>query len=208
VELVKQSFLDPWPSEWKGAFDLVHQRFALAGAGQVPLSKVIENCASLCKPGGWIELVELNVKTSLPGTGPANDTLIRLMREIFSAVGVGGDFAFRLKSLLEGAGLERVEERRVQFQVGAKAKPDLVQKSINGVCKSVVPLTAAARCKFTWNVEDKPCDGRLTHSLAVTPTSFTAEELDSLESRVREELETQGSTYEFVVAYGRKPEAE
>lgn len=38
------------------------------------------------------------------------------------------------------------------------------------------------------------------------PTSFKTEELDGLEGRVREELETRGGEYEIVVVYGRKPE--
>ena len=37
------------------------------------------------------------------------------------------------------------------------------------------------------------------------PTSFAMEELESLESRLRKELENRGGVYEIVVAFGRKP---
>jgi gliotoxin biosynthesis N-methyltransferase len=150
LTLVKHSFLDPWPSGWNGTFDLVHQRLGLAGAGQVPLRKVVEGLAGLCKSGGWVELAEMDVQNIPAGNGPALSAALRLLREASSAAGPGGDIASRLKSLLEGAGLEKVEERRIKCSVGSKAKSHLVEKSVNGLCDFIAPMTAEVESKHTY----------------------------------------------------------
>ena len=154
----KQSFTDPYPSDWNGTFDVVHQKLGLAGAAQFPLSTVIGNLAKLCRPGGWVELVELGVTLSHPSNGPAVNDMLRLMREIFDIIGVSGSYSLKLKTLLQEAGLEPVEERRIECSVGKRAKPDLIQKSINGMCSAIHPLTAVAKCECTyeWQIS-APC---------------------------------------------------
>lgn len=137
---------EPWPSHWNGTFDLVHQRFGLVGAGQTPISTVVEQFVGLCKSGGWVELVELNTKVPHLDNGPAWSTVIKMMDEIFSIIGIGA-FALNLKSLLEAAGMMQVEERRIVCKIGATGKPHLLQKGINAAGSAVKPLIAAANSK-------------------------------------------------------------
>jgi hypothetical protein len=50
---------EPWPVQWHGTFDLVHSRMALPRVGLYPLDDVVRNLVDLVKPGGWIQLVEM-----------------------------------------------------------------------------------------------------------------------------------------------------
>jgi hypothetical protein len=145
MTLLAHDFTKPWPNDWHASFDLVHQRLGLAGSGPMPMQDVVTNLAGLVKPGGWIELVELDIG-SPKDAGPALTDFIQLLREIFTLIGLGGNFTLKMRELLKTAGLEDVEERFVDFKVGAKSsRPDLVAKSINGTCDAIDPLIATAK---------------------------------------------------------------
>lgn len=83
------------------------------GLGPYAEQDVVTNLIRLGKPGGWIELVELNVYEPQDAGGPALRDFIRLLREIFTLAGMGGDFASKMRGCLEAARLEKVEERLV-----------------------------------------------------------------------------------------------
>lgn len=144
----KQSFTDPWPSDWKGTFDFVHQRLGLAGAAQHPISEIVGNLSDLCRLGGWVELVELDVRSQYPENGPAVNDWLKLMREIFTDIGVSDDFALKLDKYLQTAGLGQVEQHSIECRFGAKAKAHLVEKSTNGVISAIKPLVAVAKSKL------------------------------------------------------------
>jgi len=62
---------------------------------------------------------------------------------------MGGNFSLNSKNWLENAGLEEVHERLVDITYGAKAKPEIVAKSINGTCGAVPAWVAVAKSKFS-----------------------------------------------------------
>ncbi|KAE8366431.1 S-adenosyl-L-methionine-dependent methyltransferase [Aspergillus caelatus] len=176
-----QSFSEPWADEHKDAFDLVHVRGSLAGSSPKRPVDVVKGLASVTKPGGWVQLMELNA-FSAPSNGPAMTDFARMASEIWAGIKVG-DFANELKSMLEEVGLQNVQEKRVIVSLGKQAKPELHAKSIHGVTGPIRPLTSVARS---------------------VPNSFTDEQLSSLPDRVREELETEGGRVEMVVAWGQR----
>jgi hypothetical protein len=144
MTLVRHDFTKPWPSDWHNSFDFVHQRFGLAGSGTFPVQDVVTNLAGLVKPGGWIELVEADLDRT-QDAGPVLTEFIQLLREMFTLAGVGGNLASKLRRWLEAAGLEALEERRVDIASGVKnARPELMEKSINGTCGMVDPLISMA----------------------------------------------------------------
>jgi hypothetical protein len=64
---------------------------------------------------------------------------------------MGGSFALRLRGWLEAAGLEAVEERFVDCMAGVRnPKPELVDKSINGMCDAIDALIAMAKSEFPY----------------------------------------------------------
>lgn len=146
--LLSQDITKPWPSDGHNSFDLVHQHLGLAGSGPHPIQDVVANLAQLVKPGGWIELVELDVDEP-KDAGPALRDFIRLLREIFTPVGMGGNFAAKMHRWLHAAaGFEDIEERFVECKGGARnPKLELVSKSINGTCDAIEPLIAMATSK-------------------------------------------------------------
>lgn len=181
ITYFQQSFQEPWPPELRNTFDLIHVRGSLAGSSPKRPVEVIKNLASLPKPGGWIQLMEMNAFNP-PSNGPAMTDFARMASEVWTGIGVG-DFANQLKPMLEEAGLQNVAERRIIIELGKKAKPDLRAQSINGVSAPVKPISAVAR-----DLE----------------SSFSREQLDGLQGRVRAELESEGGRVEMIVAWGQR----
>jgi gliotoxin biosynthesis N-methyltransferase len=60
VSFRKQSIFDPWPADWTGTFDLVHQRLILNALDGKASQSVVESLFALVKPGGWIQLLEID----------------------------------------------------------------------------------------------------------------------------------------------------
>ncbi|RDL31027.1 Uncharacterized protein BP5553_09816 [Venustampulla echinocandica] len=175
------SFKDPWPEQYLGTFDLVHVRGSLAGSAPEGPAPVIKNLTTLVKPGGWVQLMEMN-GSSPPKNGPAMTDFAKMASELFAGIGVG-DFANNNKHMLEAAGLKNVQEKRVIVNLGKKAKPEFFDKSIHGVTGPLVPLTSVAKA---------------------VPSSFTVEQIDSLPARVKAELENEGGQVEMIIAFGQK----
>ncbi|KAJ0414064.1 hypothetical protein BJY00DRAFT_321355 [Aspergillus carlsbadensis] len=175
------SFKDPWPEQYLGTFDLVHIRGSLAGSAPEGPTPVIRNLTALLKPGGWVQLMEMN-GFSPPPNGPAMTDFAKMASEMFTGIGVG-DFANDNKRILEEVGFQNVQEKRVLVKLGKQAKPELFEKSIHGVTGPIVPLTSVAR---------------------TVSSSFSGEQLDALPSRVKEELESKGGQVEMVIAFGQK----
>lgn len=63
LQIVKQNLVEEFPAAWKNSFDFVHQRFVipLFKTEEVPL--VLRNLIGCMKPGGWIQLVEMDFQT-------------------------------------------------------------------------------------------------------------------------------------------------
>lgn len=94
-----------------------------------------------------------------------------------------GDFANQLRFMLEDAGLQNVQERRIVCELGKTAKPELRVQSVNGVTSPIAPLVSIAK---------------------TVPSPFTKEQLDGLQARVRKELESEGGRIEIVIAFGQR----
>ncbi|KAL8968985.1 MAG: hypothetical protein Q9183_002213 [Haloplaca sp. 2 TL-2023] len=183
ITYFQHSFQDPWPASLVNTLDLVHVRGSLAGSSPKRPLNVVKNLATLPKPGGWIQLMELNAFDPPAENGPAMKDFSRMTSEVWTGIGVG-DFANGLKDMLEAAGLQHVREKRFVTEIGKRARPELRAASVNGVSAPVKPISAVAR-----DLE----------------TSFTGEELDGLQGRVRAELENEGGRAEMVCAWGQRP---
>ena len=183
ITYFKHSFKDPWPAHLLNSLDLVHVRGSLAGSAPGRPIDVVKNLVTLVKPGGWVQLQEMNAFQPPPGTlGPAMTDFAKMTSEIWTEIGVG-DFGNSLKFMLEEAGLKNVQEKRILCNVGKLAKPELSGKGVNGVTGPVKPLTAVARSVIT---------------------SFSGEQLDGLPGRVKTELENEGAKIQQIVVWGQR----
>nr|WNS47922.1 CapG [Capnodium sp. TTI-000886] len=186
IEFVKQSITEPWPKEWHEFFDMVHQRQVLGFCGEFPIKQAVANLCALAKPGGWVELVELDVDQSVLGEATVAREFFRLLEQIWNLKGMGGNFGRNLKEWMEEAGLEDVEQSLLRSKVGAKAEPGMEDISINGSVGAGPMIVAMARTL-------PGLEG------------FTSEQLDTLPERAIKELKEKGAEFHSFAVRGRVP---
>ena len=135
ISLETHSMHKPWPESWQGTFDLVHQRYGLAAAGDLSPHGVVTNLLTLLKPGGWIQLVEADFN-HCSMTGPVMTRTHKLYRELFDIMGSGPHYAREMKGWLEDAGLEDVQLRTFDVRLGARhPDPKLAAIGVNTTCQ-------------------------------------------------------------------------
>ncbi|RWA09821.1 hypothetical protein EKO27_g5297 [Xylaria grammica] len=180
-----QSITRPWPDNWHGTFDYVHQRLTLPGAGPVPIATCVSNLARLVKPGGWVELMEADF-TGSSSNGPAAKLFEKLMAKFLDTIGVGFTYARTLPSLLENAGLENVQHKSFVIEYGA-ACPDeaLGAKGISHLLSTSVGMLA-----FLKGLPGKDVDG----------------EISRLPETLDEELKSRGACFTMIAAWGQQRE--
>lgn len=116
IHFQKQSFNDPWPEDWAGSFDLVHERFALAGAAANPIPPIIHRFVSLLAPSGYIELAEIEFGGA--DVGSAMGLVFTLINDVLKAIKRDSGFAAEMKLFLEQEGLVDIDEKVVVIHVG------------------------------------------------------------------------------------------
>ena len=135
ISLRVHSMHKPWPESWRGTFDLVHQRYGLAAAGELTPQGVVTNLVNLLRPGGWIQLVEADFNDCTM-TGPVMTQTHKLYRELFDIMGSGSMYAQEMRGWLQDAGLEHVELRNYDIRLGAQhPDPKLAAIGIETTCQ-------------------------------------------------------------------------
>ncbi|MCJ1380210.1 hypothetical protein MMC17_003313 [Xylographa soralifera] len=182
-----QNINEPWPKEWHSSFDIVHQRLALVGAGPAAQTAVA-HLTELVKPGGWIQLIEAENVIGKED-GPAMHDFLKLMKDVFTAMGAEVTFAQQIHGWLEKIGFVDVQERLVDVYMGASnASPQLAQQGVNSTSIAATGLVDFAK------------------TLPSGPPSLSKEELETLVPRLKAELSKQGADYPLRVVWGRKPQ--
>lgn len=139
LQLSVQDICEPWPESWNGTFDLVHQRTVLVNVRKKPMKEVLAPMAQLLKPGGWIQLMEVEFP-DIPENGPAMQDFLGVAAWFWEKAGPGRDLGPNLKRHLENLGLQDVQDRVVNVEFGAKLKdkaPEVVFGSVEGLCCAV-----------------------------------------------------------------------
>ncbi|KAI3326351.1 S-adenosyl-L-methionine-dependent methyltransferase [Xylariaceae sp. AK1471] len=179
-----QSITKPWPQEWKRGFDLVQQRLVLGACGSFPFAESIKNLTELVKPDGWIQLIEPD-QTCGVGDGPAMRDFITLVSWVFENMGGHVRYAYDIKGWLQEAGMVDIEERSIPLFLGAGI-PDqeLARRTARSTADAMIPLLKYLEVKGG-------------------PPPLPQDALDSLVSRLYEELLEKGGLYPLRVIYGR-----
>lgn len=148
VSFGNQSIREPFPAEWQGTFDLVHQRLVMAAASppQTTVTSVTAALADLLRPGGWLQLVELD-NDCVAENGPALRRLLQYHQQNSAAGGLGPNISVHLVSAMREAGLRNVEMRAVDVYYGAlnKGGEELRMKSTRSLLDVVGPVLAQAK---------------------------------------------------------------
>ena len=99
-------------------FDFVHQRLLQSGVPLASWSGVVSELVRVTRPGGWIELVE--VENQMKGGGPATTHLLQLLLELAGSRGLdrSGVLFRQLDQYLRDSGLVDVQRRDVDVPLG------------------------------------------------------------------------------------------
>ena len=77
LKFMQHDTREPFPIDLRNSFDFAHQRNVLPGTYGVPLKQAVQNLADTIKPGGWIQLVELDDDVLPQSKGPAYGTFLK-----------------------------------------------------------------------------------------------------------------------------------
>ncbi|KAF9881766.1 methyltransferase [Colletotrichum karsti] len=153
VYFCNQSIRKPFPDEWQGTFDVVHQRLVMAAVAppDSTITSATSNLAGLLRPGGWLQLVELD-NECVNDNGPAMRRLLRYHQQNSAAGGLGPNLSVHLTRAMQDAGLKGVEERSVDVMYGARNKGgrDLRMKSMMSLYGAVGPVLAQAKRTYIY----------------------------------------------------------
>lgn len=177
---------EPWPAEWQGTFDLVHSRMALPGVGLHPLDEVVKNLVALVKPGGWIQLVEMEWQgwDAAPVLGEFREAVKQLMS--MATNGQGVDLRDRLAVFFRESGLTNVEQTVVNVPVGLKAENEVKELSLQSMLATATFATDTLKKMAPDTVDDK---------------------LETLPARLTKELRDVGGGYNIFALWAQKPDS-
>ncbi|KAL1856862.1 hypothetical protein Daus18300_010625 [Diaporthe australafricana] len=178
---------EPWPAELQGTCDLVHQRFTIPGGTKKAAPRdIVRNLCRLVKPGGWIQLVEMDVTAA--AHGPAMRDAWAATGAFLTAAGAGTDYGKDMAGWLREEGFENVCDERVDLDVGARVKDaEWATRSAKILVEAFTGVLGA--CKMM-KID-------LPSSLSGSP--------DKIPERAEEEMMKQGGTYPLVFAFAQKP---
>lgn len=118
LEIVQQNLLEDFPAGWKDSFDFVHQRFVTPLLEEDKVQPVLQRLLGCVKPGGWIQLVEMDFKT--PVSEPLESCPVaRKFHDITSSVVSDPLAATKLAGRLEKEGLSDVGYKTVDMIAGS-----------------------------------------------------------------------------------------
>jgi hypothetical protein len=140
-----QDITKPWPKGWTNDFDLVHSRVGLAGCGPFPIELAVKNMVSLVKPGGWIQLDEMDLEEQEAQAGIGGE-LGSLIKSVFTSAGGDPLFVRKLRNWLLEVGLENVEQKLIRVPFGnTSPHPEIAKKGIESFAMSAEAVAFAAK---------------------------------------------------------------
>lgn len=143
-----QSIQEDFPADWNNKFDFIHQRFVMAGASPETVESVVGRLGKMLKPGGSLQLIEMNTDPN-PDNGPMMNQFMRMLQELFSAIGLGGNFALDIADHMKNLGLTNVQSEEIHVDHGVTIQDkSLLEKSIVSPCSAVAPIQAAFNSKY------------------------------------------------------------
>jgi hypothetical protein len=120
-----QDATKPWPEQWNEKFDLVHQRLSIAAAGDEKATKsAVQSLVQMVKPGGWIQVVDLQDWTS-DLDGPAWKDFTIVIGDLIKTVGSSLERIEQVKGWFEELGLANVEEKVFEANYGTRDEKSL-----------------------------------------------------------------------------------
>ncbi|KAF1950209.1 hypothetical protein CC80DRAFT_246760 [Byssothecium circinans] len=140
-----QNATKAWPVDWNAKFDLIHQRCALAIAGNEDNTlEMLRAYVSMLKPGGWIQLVEVQQGTK-ETDGQAFKDMSVCLADMIESIGASLKHIDNAKHWLETLGLVDVNEDTVDVNYGTredKQIQEIAMKSILATAGGILAVTS------------------------------------------------------------------
>ncbi|KAL8996933.1 MAG: hypothetical protein Q9188_006449 [Gyalolechia gomerana] len=128
LDLRQHDIRKPFPSawDWSNSFDVIHQRLLVWGLAESDWPLVLRNQYNALKPGGWIQIVEVEwIDPKNPHSLPELQKHALMQRWSTSTFGMDIDIAYKVEDLLKKTGFINVGKTQFDHGYGALArKPD------------------------------------------------------------------------------------
>jgi ubiquinone/menaquinone biosynthesis C-methylase UbiE len=143
-----------------GSFDYVHSRFLTTAIPKDAWPKYIKECARLCAPGGWIEIVDTN--GCFVNGGPGCEQFNNWVRNGLLTRGIDVETTTQLDVFLKEAGIENitVETIKAPFGKWGGVAGQLFAKDYELGCEVFKPFFVQA-CGATEEAVDASCKAGL-----------------------------------------------
>lgn len=125
IDLRPHNITTPFPAswEWNDSFDVIHQRLLVWGLKLSQWSQVLRNLYTILKPGGYIQLVEIEfIDPANPATLPQLHKQALMQKWSTASFGMDIDIAYKLGNLLKEANFTNVTKVQFAHGYGAKAR--------------------------------------------------------------------------------------
>lgn len=103
----------PFPDSF---FSYTHQRLLVAAIPAEQWPGAIRELVRVTRPGGWVELVEIDNRMN--NAGPATAKVQKFMEEITTNLGFNWEIVRKLGEILKQEGLQHVETQQIPIPVG------------------------------------------------------------------------------------------
>ena len=201
-----QSLTDPYPKDWSNKFTLIHERAVLAFIYKTPIKNIVKDMISLAKPGGWLQLEEINVEDLATDT-PATRDFHKFSRAMFRALEVQPvDYAPQLKNYLEDFKsdglLEEVGSKVIECPIGRRCEDRAMgELGIQFLTSSMTDAIPLAESMFH---SPLVLLVRAADNFQAIDTGLTKEELESLPARYEKEAREIGTVMRMSFAWAKK----
>jgi hypothetical protein len=125
LDLRQHNITTPLPAEWgwNDSFDVIHQRLLVWGLKLSQWPEVLRNFYTVLKPGGYIQLVEIElIDRANPATLPQLQKQALMQEWSTESFGMDIDIAYKLVDLLKEANFTNVTKVQFDHGYGAKAR--------------------------------------------------------------------------------------
>ncbi len=169
----------PFPDEF---FSYTHQRLLVAGITAENWPRVVRELVRVTRPGGWLELVEVDDR--MQNAGPATARMQELVQMVSKSLGFDGEVIRHLGDLLIQEGLQSVEILPIPIAVGEWAG------RVGSMMKrDFLAALTALRSRYC------------------AQAGLAENEFDALTAAMAEEWEVFHPSCTFYAMYGRRPQA-
>ncbi|KAI3541439.1 methyltransferase [Colletotrichum filicis] len=142
IRYVTHDVCDPPAGDLKGQFDLTHVRNVLHSAHRSGIEQAIANLADTLAPGGWLQIMELDISPDQPNQPQSLKDLIHIIGTMFEKQGMDRKYASKIPEAMKIAGLQNVKVERVECGIGKVHGDEAAVKSSIEPFVHTIPLVA------------------------------------------------------------------